>query len=89
MQTKIDTHGYLLNGLRKAAKEINDCVKRKELYFIYYDIDTREVTVNVPRGYSDTKILLLEQGVYPMDQQELADFVVDKIKDIVYNNVKE
>lgn len=85
MQTKVDTKGYIINGLRKAVRDINVCVMARELYFIYYDLVSRTVTVNEPAGYSATKICILESGVYKMTQQELADLIVDKIESLKYN----
>lgn len=85
MQTKVDTKGYIINGLRKAVRDINVCVMARELYFIYYDLVSRTVTVNEPAGYSATKICILESGVYKMTQQELANLIVDKIESLKYN----
>lgn len=80
MQNKVDTHGYIIKGLRKAARDIKDCVKRKELYFIYFNIETKEVEVNKPAGYSTKHILLKESGVYELSQQEIANMVVDMLE---------
>ena len=85
MQIKVDTKGYIINGLRKAVRDINVCVMARELYFIYYDLMSRTVTVNEPAGYSATKICILESGVYKMTQQELANLIVDKIESLKYN----
>lgn len=87
MTEKVDTHGYLIRGLREVCGEIKKCVKRKELYYIYYDLATMKLSINEPAGYSATKVLLLESGVYEMSQQELADMVVDRLKKKIYNNV--
>lgn len=80
MQKKIDTQGYIIRGLRAAVHDINNLVKQKELYFIYYDLISRCVYVNKPAGYSTTMICIMESGVYKMTQQELADIVVDRLK---------
>ena len=85
MQTKVDTKGYIINGLRRAVQQIRICVALRELYFVYYDLISRTVTVNEPAGYSATKICILESGVYKMTQQELANLIVDKIESLKYN----
>ena len=82
MQTRIDTQGYIIRGLRKAVRDIKTCVLARELYFVYYDLATREVTVNKPAGYSATKICIIESGVYNLTQQELAYLVVDRLKNV-------
>lgn len=89
MQNKVDTQGFIINGLRAAIKQINTDVNCRELYFVYYDLIDHTVYVDVPAGYSTSRILIIESGVYKMTQQELADVIIDKLKDIVYNSVKE
>jgi hypothetical protein len=84
MQNKIDTKGYIIRGLRKAVKQISEAVNRRELYFIYYDLETRTVEVNAPAGYSDKKLLIMESGVYKLTQQEIADIIVDKLSKLRY-----
>lgn len=82
MQNKVDTHGYIIKGLRGAVKTLRSCIKQKELYFIYYNMETREVTVNEPGGASPVLVCIIESGVYDITQQELADLIVDKIKEL-------
>lgn len=85
MQTKVDTKGYIIKGLRRAVRIINSLVDQRELYFIYYDLISNDVTVNYPAGCSATKICIMESGVYKMTQQELANVIVDKIEKVKYN----
>ena len=80
MQNKVDTHGYIIKGLRAAARDIRTCVKRKELYFLYIDMTDHMLYVNVPGGSSPCMVLLVESGVYTLDQQEIADIAVKGIK---------
>lgn len=84
MQNKVDTHGYIIKGLRAAARDIRACVKRKELYFLYIDRIDHMLYVNVPAGASPDLVLLLESGVYALDQQEIADLAVKAIR--IYKN---
>lgn len=85
MQQKVDTHGFKILGLRGAVSLIKFYVRARECYFVYYDLKDNKVTVNEPAGYSATKILVIESGVYELTQQELADAVVDKIRLSLYN----
>lgn len=80
MQRKTDTHGYIIRGLRRAARTIAECVNRHELYFVYFNTDTQTVTVNEP-AHSDPKhILLMESGYYKLSQQDIANMAVHAIE---------
>ena len=80
MQTKVDTHGYIIKGLRAAARDIRACVKRKELYFLYINMIDQMLYVNVPAGASPYMVLLVESGVYALDQQEIANLAAQAIE---------
>lgn len=80
MQRKTDTHGYIIRGLRRAARTIAECVNHHELYFVYFNIETQTVTVNEP-AHSDPKhILLMESGCYKLSQQDIANLAIRAIK---------
>lgn len=80
MQNKVDTQGYIMKGLRAAARDIRACVKRKELYFLYIDMIDHMLYVNVPAGASPCMVLLVESGVYALDQQEIANLAAHAIE---------
>ena len=84
MQIKVDTKGYIIKGLRAAARDIRACVDRKELYFVYFNLKSRELSVNIPVGKDPDEILLIESGVYKMSQQQLADITIDVLTSRVY-----
>lgn len=77
MQKKVDTKGHIIKGLRQAVKQIAADVRCRELYFVYFDLISREVLVDVPGGASPARLLVMESGVYNMTQQELADLIID------------
>lgn len=77
MQKRVDTKGHIIKGLRQAVKQIATDVRCRELYFVYFDLISREVLVDVPGGSSPARLLIIESGVYNMTQQELADLVID------------
>lgn len=80
MQHKVDTKGYKINGLRAAVANIKECVRMHELYFVHYDKRDCTVYVNLPSWYAAGTVLIIESGVYKMTQQELADLIVDKLR---------
>lgn len=77
MQNKVDTKGRIIKGIRKAVKDINGCVDRMELYFVYFNLKSRELSVNIPVGKDPDEIMLIESGVYKMSQQQLVDITID------------
>lgn len=80
MQRKTDTHGYIIRGLRRAARTIAECVNRHELYFVYFNINTQTVTVNEPAHSDPDNILLMESGYYKLSQQDIANMAVRAIE---------
>ena len=79
MQATVDTHGYLIRGLRRACGEIKESVRRRECYFVYYNKKTCEVLVNIPSNNRPELVLIMECGTFELTQQEIADFIVDKL----------
>lgn len=80
MQRKVNTYGYIIRGLRRAARTIAECVNRHELYFVYLNIETQTVTVNEPAHYDPAYILLKESGCYKLSQQDIANMAVRAIE---------
>ncbi len=80
MQRKTDTHGYIIRGLRRAARSVAECVNRHELYFVYFNRNTQTVTVNEPAHSDPDHILLIESGYYKLSQQDIANLAIRAIE---------
>lgn len=80
MQRKTDTHGYIIKGLRRAARTIAECVDRHELYFVHFNAKTQTVTVNEPAQSDPDNMLLIESGYWRMNQQEIANLAAHAIE---------
>lgn len=79
-QVRIDTKGYTIKGLRKACADIDAAVRIKELYFIYFNIKDRTVSVNTHKGGYTDNLLILESGVYKLSQQDIANLIIDRLE---------
>lgn len=80
-QIKVDTSGYEMKNLRKAATKAFDTVVSKGRYRIYYSIFTHEVHIIGPVEEPDPDWLLCEDWTpYAMGQQAIADVIADKLQ---------
>ena len=83
MQNKVDTHGYIIKGLRTAAAKTKMCNRKWRFYDIYWSVATREVHVVTDEDQIDSTswVLVLSSQRDPMTQQEIADLVYTRICD--------
>ena len=81
-QKEIDTGGFEIKGLRKAAAKAYDITVHKSRYQVYYSLITHNVHIVGPSGEPDPDWLLCEDKTpYVMGQQALADCIVAKLED--------
>lgn len=82
-QKEIDTGGFEILGLRKAAAEAKKLVNRKARYSVYYSIFSHDVHIVDELDEPDPDWLECESKTpYIMGQQALADCVISKLEDL-------
>ena len=79
-QAKVDTSGFEMKNLKKAAAKAFDLATRKEYYRVFYSIFTHEVHVVGRTEEPDPDWILCEDLTpFAMGQQALADVIADKL----------
>lgn len=80
-QAKIDTRGFEMKNLKKAAAKAFVITSFKEYYRVFYSVFTHEVHIVGPSEEPDPDWLLCEDKTpFPMGQQAIADVISDKLE---------
>lgn len=82
-QKEIDTGGYEIKGLKKAAALATYCINNKFCYSVYYSIFTHKAHI-VCEGIEPDPDWIQCEGLTPyvMSQQAIADCIVSKLEKI-------
>lgn len=87
-QAKIDTGGFEMKDLKKAAAKAFNIVARKGTYKVYYSIITHKVHIVAEAEEVDPDWLLCEDTTpFAMQQQAIADIIAEKLQKFTENIV--
>lgn len=79
-QAKVDTSGFEMKNLKKAAAKAFDLAAGKKYYRVFFSIFTHEVHVVGPTEEPDPDWILCEDYTpFAMGQQAIADVIADKL----------
>lgn len=80
-QAKIDTRGFEILELKKAAGRAAQIAALKDYYQVYFSIFTHKVHIVRRKETPDPDWILCEDWTpFPMGQQAIADAISDKLE---------